>query len=128
MTDLTKYEQMRDHGVPPEEIYALARFEQGSKLKRLWFIRQLFDVPLPRARRIMRHGDETFFEQYILPPYKAMQETGASAQAVYQKMLANGVSSGMLRLKIIRTLFELSFAETIEIALAARTMSDNEGS
>src|SRR6185295_17099890 len=101
MNDFTKYEQMRDRGLSPEEVYAEAKFQEGDSLKGLWLIRRLFGVSLPQARTIIERGETLFFQKHVLPVYEKLRDAGLSPHQIYQATASNGVTSEIERLKII---------------------------
>lgn len=124
MEDLSKYERMFNAGASPEQIYAAAKLDHGDNFSYIRLIRQLLGVTKPEAIEIIDRGKAYFFEEHILPQYVEMRENGASPQEVYLALEDEGVQK-LDRIRIVKAVFELTFAEVKEVSIqASRTKAE----
>ncbi len=109
MIQITRYRQLQESGITPEELYAIAKNDLGDTPRLLWLIRNVFGLSLSEAREVVRKGNDVYFQQYVLPPYITMRK--AMDECAFIHALKSDETIGDIeRVKILMAVSRTSLA------------------
>jgi hypothetical protein len=122
ITDTSEYEQMRDTGATPEQVYWAAKTKYGSAGSYLYLLHHVFHLSAPEARQLIREGEEYGFQHELLPSYVMMRASGSTPHQIYLHAKQRGLELA-LRMRILRAVFDFTLLQVKEVIIQAEKLA-----